>query len=139
MNSRKEDKEAIHFRAYAAEDFASIHQLNIEEEWNNLVTKKEDTKNAWSNSNIAYVACANDHIIGYIRGITDGTITLFVCELVINKNYRGLGIGTDLLKFVHTKFPKTRMELLTTSSSSSYYDKQSFRSFFGYRKTFEEW
>lgn len=135
----KQLKENIHFRAYTENDFESIHQLNIQEEWNNLVTKKEDTKNAWNNSNVAFVACTNDQVIGYIRGITDGSITLFVCEVVIDQDYRGLGIGTDLLKFVHNQFPKTRMELLTSSSSSSYYERQAFRSFYGFRKTFEEW
>lgn len=132
-------KENIHFRAYTEEDFESIHNLNIQEEWNNLVTKKENTKNAWSNSNVAFVACANEKVIGSIRGITDGYITLFVCEVIIDQNYRGLGIGTDLLKYVHNHFPKTRMELLTSSSSRMYYENQSFRGFYGFRKTLEEW
>lgn len=135
----KQLKENIHFRAYVEDDFESIHQLNIQEEWNNLVAKKEDTKNAWDNSNVAFVACVNDHVIGYIRGITDGSITFYVCEVVIDQDYRGLGIGTDLLKYVHNQFPKTRMELLASSSSSSYYERQSFRSFYGFRKTLEEW
>ncbi|WP_375219906.1 GNAT family N-acetyltransferase [Psychrobacillus sp. PGGUH221] len=82
---------------------------------------------------------ANGRIIGYIRGITDGYISLLVCELVIDQNYRGLGIGTDLLKYVHNLFPKTRMELLASSSSRTYYEGQDFRNFYGYRKTFEEW
>ncbi|MEI4770410.1 GNAT family N-acetyltransferase [Psychrobacillus sp. FJAT-51614] len=129
----------INIREYVEDDFESIHQLNIQEKWNNLVIKKEDTKNAWSQSNVALVACANDHVIGYIRGITDGFISLFVCELLIEKNYRGLRIGTDLLKYVHNLFPKTRIELLTSSSSRTYYEDQDFRSFYGYRKTFEEW
>ncbi|ALC84478.1 MULTISPECIES: GNAT family N-acetyltransferase [Bacillaceae] len=131
--------EKIDFRAYVEDDFESIHLLNIQEEWNNLVAKKEDTKNAWSHSNVAFVASANGRIIGYIRGITDGYISLLVCELVIDQNYRGLGIGTDLLKYVHNLFPKTRMELLASSSSRTYYEGQEFRNFYGYRKTFEEW
>ncbi|WP_375219971.1 hypothetical protein [Psychrobacillus sp. PGGUH221] len=47
--------EKIDFRAYVEDDFESIHLLNIQEEWNNLVAKKEDTKNAWSHSNVAFV------------------------------------------------------------------------------------
>lgn len=132
-------KETIVFRAYTEDDFESIHQLNIHEEWNNLVAKKEDTKKAWSNSNVAFVAYDGDNLVGYIRGVTDSYITLLVCELLIAKAYRGSGIGTDLLKFVHKQFPKTRMELLASSSSFSYYENQKFRSFYGFRKTFEEW
>ncbi|WP_144512184.1 GNAT family N-acetyltransferase [Bacillus sp. FJAT-22090] len=135
----KDQKARIDFRAYTENDFEGIHQLNIQEEWKNLVVKKEDTKSAWDNSNIAFVAYDGDNLVGYIRGITDGHISLFVCELVIAQPYRGFGVGTDLLTFVHKQFPKTRMELLANSSSSSYYENQKFRSFYGFRKTFEEW
>lgn len=36
--------EKIDFRAYVEDDFESIHLLNIQEEWNNLVAKKKIQK-----------------------------------------------------------------------------------------------
>lgn len=129
----------IEFRTYREEDFEVIHHLNMQEEWNNLVAKKEDTKNAWKQSNIAFVACLDNQVIGYIRGMTDGFITLYVCELIIDSNFRGKGIGTNLLKYVHDQFPKTRVELLASSTSRFYYESQKFRSFSGFRKTHMEW
>lgn len=110
----------------------------MQEKWSNLVEKAEDTKKAWSNSNVKFVVCIEDKVIGYVRGLTDYNITLYVCELLIDKNYRGLGIGTNLLKFIHEKYPKTRMELLGSSSSHAYYEYLNFRSFYGYRKTIVE-
>ena len=129
----------IEFRAYEEENFEAIHLLNMKEEWNNLVAKKEDTKNAWKQSNVVFVACLDTQVIGYIRGMTDGFITLYVCELVIDSNFRGKGIGTNLLKYVHDQFPKTRVELLASSTSRSFYESQKFRSFSGFRKTHMEW
>lgn len=139
MEKDLKDKGNIHFRSYIENDFPQIHQLNIQEEWNNLVQKFDDTQKAWNNSNVKIVVCINDKIIGYIRGFTDYNITLYVCELLIEKNYRGLGIGTNLLKFVHEKYPKTRMEFLGSSSSHTYYEHLNFRRFYGYRKTITEW
>lgn len=129
----------IEIRAYKVEDFEAIHRLNRQEEWNNLVAKKEDTKNAWEQSNVAFVACFDNQVIGYIRGMTDGFITLYVCELVIDSDFRGNGIGTNLLKYAHDQYPKTRVELLASSTSHSYYESQKFRSFSGFRKTYIEW
>lgn len=128
----------IEFRQYDDNDFSQINELNIQEGWNGLVEKSEDTKNAWSNSNVKFVACIGDKVIGYARGLTDYAITLYICELLMDKNYRGLGIGTDLLKFVHEKYPKTRMELLGSSTSRTYYEHLKFRNFYGYRKTILE-
>lgn len=84
---------AIQIRPYKEDDFQSIHELNKLEHWTNLVENKEDTKSAWNHSNAAYVATLNDQLIGYIRGITDRSITLFICELLIDPNYRGIGLG----------------------------------------------
>lgn len=139
MKQELKSKIDISVRPYVESDFPQIHNLNIKEKWNNLVEKSEDTQKAWENSNVKYVACFNESIIGYIRGLTDGNITLLVSELLIDENYRGLGIGTKLLKHVHQIYPKTRIDLLATSSSHTYYKKNKVRSFYGFRKTILEW
>lgn len=129
----------IEIRTYKEADFPWIHALNEQEQWNNLVVKKEETKAAWNHSNIAYVATENDKIIGYIRGITDQSITLFICELLIDQAYRGIGVGHQLLYYVHRLYPTTRVEMLASSTSNTYYENQGFRPFYGFRKTFAEY
>ncbi|CAM5608786.1 MULTISPECIES: GNAT family N-acetyltransferase [Niallia] len=129
----------IQIRPYKEDDFQSIHELNKREQWTNLVEKKEDTKSAWNHSNAAYVATLNDQLIGYIRGITDRSITLFICELLIAPDYRGIGLGEKLLYYVHSKYPSTRVEMLASSTSNTYYESKGFRSFYGFRKTFLEY
>lgn len=129
----------IQIRPYKEKDFQAIHELNKQEQWNNLVEKKEDTKSAWNHSNAAYVATLHDQLIGYIRGITDRSITLFICELLIDPDYRSMGLGEKLLYYVHSKYPSTRMEMLASNTSSTYYESKGFRSFYGFRKTFLEY
>lgn len=108
------------------------------DEWNNLVAQGENTKQAWAHSNVAYVITEDEHVIGYVRGLTDNNITLFICELLIAKNYRGQGLGTELIEYVHNLYPNTRMELLASSDSKSYYEQLRFRPFYGFRKTILE-
>ena len=129
----------IQVRKYQEDDFPSIHALNREEQWNNLVAKKEDTISAWNHSNIAYVAMLDDKIIGYIRGMTDQSITMYIYELLIDQTYRSLGIGHNLLYYVHRLYPNTRVEMLASSTSHTYYETKGYRAFYGFRKNFTEY
>ena len=133
-----EHGQPIEIRKYREQDFISINKLNAEEQWTNLVTEKDKTKQAWNNSNIAFVVLSKEEIIGYIRGFTDKHVTLYICELLVDKRYRGLGIGQYLLKFVHGLYPSTRIEMLASSESQSFYNQIGYRPFYGFRKTFDE-
>lgn len=129
----------IHIRQYQESDFNRIQELNQEEGWTNLVEKNDDTKEAWEASNVSFVVEAEgDGVVGYIRGLTDTRITLYICELLIDKKLRGLGIGKKLIQHVHSVYPHTRIELLASSTSHTFYEGQGYRPFYGFRKTIEE-
>jgi predicted N-acetyltransferase YhbS len=137
INIKVENKTSIHIRRYQECDFNRIQELNQEEGWSNLVEKNEDIKEAWKHSNVSFVIEAEgDGIVGYIRGLTDKRITLYICELLIDKKYRGGGLGKKLLQHVHNLYPKTRIELLSSSTSHTFYEGQGYRPFYGFRKTF---
>jgi ribosomal protein S18 acetylase RimI-like enzyme len=138
MKLTLKNKMSVKIRPYIEEDFKDIHRFNIDEGWTNLVEKNEDTKRAWNNSNVAFIVESDDQVVGYIRGLTDGFISLYVCEVIIHKEYRGFNLGNELLKYVHSIYPKTRMELLASRTSKTFYEAQEFRAFYGFRKTYEE-
>ncbi|MBN3544783.1 GNAT family N-acetyltransferase [Fictibacillus barbaricus] len=123
---------------YSEEHIEAIQELNKTENWTQLVERNEETRNAWKNSNVAYVLVKDNSVAGYVRGLSDGYVTLYICEMLIAKPYRGLGLGSKLLKFVHARYPRTRMEMLASSSSHTFYESQKFRPFYGFRKTYEE-
>ncbi|OYD56258.1 GNAT family N-acetyltransferase [Fictibacillus aquaticus] len=125
-------------RDYEESDFPYIQQLNAAEGWSGLVERGGETKGAWSRSNASCVACAGETVIGYLRGMTDTHITLYICELLISNSYRKSGVGKRLLRHVHEAYPTTRMEILASSSSQSYYEQLGFRPFYGFRKTIDE-
>ena len=130
--------QSINIREYNEQDFVAIKQLNKNEQWTNLVKTGEKTKEAWNHSNIAFVVILEDEIVGYLRGLTDKYVTLYICELLVEKRYRGLGIGMCLLSYVHGLYPSTRIEMLASSTSQSFYKQSGYRPFYGFRKTFGE-
>ncbi|MEZ0481377.1 GNAT family N-acetyltransferase [Planococcus sp. SSTMD024] len=78
---------------------------------------------------------ADKELVGYIRGFTDGSISTYICELLVADSHRGCGAGKQLLEFVHALYPETRMDLLASSSSRSFYEEHDFRPFYGFRKS----
>lgn len=129
----------VAFASYIeSKHFELIQELNKQEGWTQLVERDEETKQAWSKSNIAYVMTKDEEVIGYVRGLTDEHVTLYICEMLISKPYRGLGLGGKLLNIIQVKYPKARMEMLASRTSRTFYEGQNFRPFYGYRRTFEE-
>ena len=134
----KNTQEDLVIRPYREGDFPAIHALNKQEQWSNLVAKEQDTKQAWTNSTVAVVAEMDGQVIGCLRGLTDGFISLYICEVLVSENHRKSGVGKKLMRHVHSLYPKTRMELLASSTSRSFYEAQGYRPFYGFRKTIEE-
>ena len=128
----------MNIRPYEERDFEQIQALNETEGWSQLVRQHDLTKQAWRQSNVAYVDESEGLVIAYLRGLTDTTVSLYVCELLIAASHRRLGIGERLLSHVHALYPETRLEMLASASSHTYYEKLNFRPFYGYRKTIHE-
>ncbi|WP_414049319.1 GNAT family N-acetyltransferase [Macrococcus animalis] len=123
-------------RKFMENDIYAIQQMNQHEGWDNLVVRHEQTLAAWMNSE-SYVYIENGQVVSAIRAITDGHVSLYVCELITHHESRGNGYAKALMDYVHALYPTTRMELLATSSSKSYYENH-FRPFYGFRRTFLE-
>ncbi len=134
----KVEEHSVLCRKYKPEDFNQIQNLNASEGWGNLVEDREAAKRGWEGSQVTYVLEDKEKVVGYLRGLTDSAITLYICELLISKPYRGRGLGKKLLAHIHDIYPETRMEMLATSSSKEFYEKNGFRAFYGFRKKIEE-
>ncbi|UOQ92567.1 GNAT family N-acetyltransferase [Halobacillus shinanisalinarum] len=125
-------------RTFQENDFDVIKSLLEQEGWDNLAGHSQETIQALLNSDLALVALDGNDVIGYLRGLTDGAITLYICEVLVMENYRKLGIGQQLINLAHECYPSTRIEMLATSTSQEYYVNRGFRPFYGLRKSAEE-
>ncbi|MGP4067281.1 GNAT family N-acetyltransferase [Halobacillus sp. B29] len=128
----------IQIRSFLEKDFHDIQQLNEKEGWNGLVERNEETCCSWLNSEPALVAEEDGEVVGYLRGLTDGAVTLYICEILIKESHRNQGISEQLVRTAHECYPSTRVEMLATTSSHEYYENRGYRSFYGFRKSPEE-
>lgn len=123
-------------RAFKTADIDQIQALNKAEGWDNLVARHEQTLKSWQHS-VAFVMELENEVVACIRALTDGYVSLYVCELIVRKDVRGKGYARALLDHVHDIYPSTRMELLATADSKDYYISR-FRPFYGFRRTYHE-
>jgi ribosomal protein S18 acetylase RimI-like enzyme len=125
-------------RNYNVEDFHSILNIYEAEGWSTLVNREDELRMAFDQSTCVLVAVIGDEIVGFLRALSDGMVTTFICELIIAGHVRGAGIGKKLITYCHHLYPKTRTDLLASSTSHTYYESLNFRPFYGFRRTFEE-
>jgi len=86
----------------------------------------EEALIAWRNSWPALVATDGEAVIGFVRALTDGEVTMYVAELLVDEKWRGKGIGSLLLEMCHQLYPHTRIEVFSTESSASFYRTREF-------------
>lgn len=101
-----------------------------------FLKRSEDALKAWENSNITLVALDGDIIVGLIRALTDGKITTYIAEIIVDTSYRGKGIGRALLDICHNLYPHARLDLLSTDGADEFYQRESFRTHMGFRKSY---
>lgn len=126
---------AVNIRSFEQDDLSEILQLCKKEGWHTLADHSKDTLTALMQSQ-SYVLVDSNHVIGYIRALSDGAITTFVCEVLVHHDYRGRRLGKALLDHCHQNNPKTRIDLLATTASKSFYESHQFKPFWGFRKSY---
>lgn len=82
------------------------------------------------------VAERSGRVVGFLRALSDGEVTTYICELAVEESLRRQGIGRALLDFCHELCPHTRLDLLCSDeSSAAFYEKAGFHRFLGYRRS----
>jgi len=126
----------IYIRQFKETDFSSIQVLYEIEGWMTFLKRSEDALKAWENSNITLVALDGEIRVGLIRALTDREITTYIAEIIVDTNYRGMGIGKALIDICHNLYPNTRLDLLSTDGADDFYQRNSCRTNMGFRKSY---
>ena len=117
----------IKIRPWSENDFPAIQRLSLSEGWTSPTHRVADSLRAWQNSWPALVAVEGEVVVGFVRGLTDGSITMYIADLLVDVRLRGRGIGRALLEVCHSLYPTTRLDLLATEDARAFYKACGFR------------
>jgi GNAT superfamily N-acetyltransferase len=127
---------SIAIRAWDEGDYVALRDLAAVEGWTTLRDRPADGLHAWQNSWPALVATHADDVVGFLRGLTDGAVTLYVADLLVAPAWRGRGVATALLEVCHALYPTARFDLLSTDMAHAFYERLGYRPFPGFRKSY---
>lgn len=101
-------------------DYSQLTKLIESEgdEWKEYL--KPNYKKALVNS-ITFVAFVDDHLCGFCRAINDSDLFIWIIDLLVDKNFRGLSIGKQLMERIAEEHPNN--DVYVMSDVDSYYEK----------------
>jgi ribosomal protein S18 acetylase RimI-like enzyme len=81
-----------------------------------------------SNSNLVVVARDGDRMVGLSRALTDFVTICHVADLLVDADYRGRGIGRELVARTHAAAGETtRLVLLANGKADGFYRRIGLR------------
>ena len=117
----------INIRPWGEADSPAIQRLSQALGWPSPTQRPADSLLAWQHSWPALVAIEGERVVGFVRGLTDGAITMYIAEMAVEVRLRGHGIGRALLDACHVLYPTARLDLLATDEARAFYKACGFR------------
>lgn len=89
--------------------------------------KRDAVKKSIKNS-LCILVFHNDTQIGFARVVTDYVTFAYLCDVYMDENYRGNGIGKTMLEFIlrHPELQGLKRFLLVTKDAHEFYKKVGF-------------
>ena len=122
-------------QAWSPNYFDAMRVLSSVEGWTTPELRPKETLEAWENSWPTLVAVDPDgKLVGFLRAITDMHITTYLCELLVGREFRRLGLGKLLVDVCQGLVPTTRLDLLSMSEADDFYRAIDCADFQGFRR-----
>ncbi len=128
----------VEIRPWHEDDFPAIQQLSRAEGWTTPIDRTASAIRGWHGSWPTLVAVHDGSMVGFLRAVSDRAVTTYVAEILVTPEWRGCRLGVALLAVTQYLCPGTRLDLLATGQSRTFYDRVGFRLFPGYRRSWAE-
>ena len=109
-----------------------LHELFVEAGWsdgNEPDRLKENFNAPFVHSTLVVSAWEGEKLVGCVRALSDTAVRSVVYDLVVRKNMRGQGIGSELLRRCMAKYPRSEWLLQTQEHIVPFYEKMGFSRF----------
>lgn len=87
---------------------------------------KECFNRPFLGSTLVVSAWDETRLVGAVRVLSDGAVRSVVYDLVVAEEYRGRGIGRELLRRCRSHFPDSEWLIQTTRERKSFYEAIGF-------------
>jgi len=108
-----------------------LHRLFVSAGWSNDCSETPRLLKAFDkpfiNSTLVVSAWDSQRLVGAVRTLSDKIIRSIIYDLVVDPEYRGLGIGKELIRRCIACFPDSEWLVETTEDKISYYEKLGFK------------
>lgn len=113
---------SLHIRYWRENDLLAINHLLELQGWPLYPNPEE----VWKHSCPTIVAEKDEQLVGYVRGLTDKSVIMHIADLVVDANYRRLGIGRLLIEACHLLYPTTIVNLIAEKPAIPFYEAIGF-------------
>lgn len=81
----------------------------------------------FENASLVLTAWHRGHLVGIARVLTDGVYHSYLCDLAVEPDVQGLGVGKALVNAIFEHCKGTELVLRDSDISSSFYEHLGFR------------
>ncbi len=126
----------MNIRNVKESDIAQIYNLYKLEGWRPFIDEKCRVEKLVTVSDSRFIiAESDDKVIGFARYLTDNVFTVFLAEIIVDKNYRKKGVGKAIINAISEQNKGLKIELIT--DNPKFYQCLGFAKVGdGYRKCF---
>ena len=82
---------------------------------------------AFEASNLVLTLWERDRLVGLARVLTDGATTSYLCDLAVEPDVQGAGVGKRLVDEIMERCKGTELVLRDSNLSSGFYDRLGFQ------------
>jgi predicted GNAT family N-acyltransferase len=115
---------------YNVDEYIDDLMKLYENEWWTNKRKKEDVIKMLQNTTYVFGIVQNNNLIAFSRVLSDKVYKALIFDVIVHKNYRGLGLGEKIIKTIlnHHELKKVKtIELYCKEEMVSFYEKFGFR------------
>jgi GNAT superfamily N-acetyltransferase len=98
-----------------------------------------DLQRAVAASDLVLTAWCGDRLVGCVRVLSDFVFRAVLCDVIVDPDYRGQGIGRLLVERVteHPRLARVQKFTLLTASARSFYERLGWRRYPGEGMVYE--